>query len=130
MIKMNTTTTKVRIKSPFIAGLAYILLIVFIGTLITSGLLSMSGVRESSLPYFAYPLHVFALLIGGWIAGRRAKEKGWYYGGMSGSIYAVLLLLISFLGFDKSLGLESVMILLVSFASSALGGMIGVNTRR
>jgi putative membrane protein (TIGR04086 family) len=127
---MSSAATKVRIKSPFIAGLVYILIIVLLGTLVTSLLLSMSGIQESSLPYFAYPLHVIALLIGGWIAGRRAKEKGWYYGGMSGLIYAVLLLLISFLGLDQSLGMDSLMILLVSFASSALGGILGVNMKR
>jgi putative membrane protein (TIGR04086 family) len=124
-----STMSKVRIKSPFVAGLSYIMTIIFLGTVLTSLILSMSGVNESSLPFFAYPIHVIALLVGGWIAGRRAGERGWYYGGMSGLIYAILLLLLGFLGFDRALGLEAITILLISFGSSAIGGMFGVNSR-
>jgi putative membrane protein (TIGR04086 family) len=127
---MSSGSRNVRIRSPLIAGLFYIILIVFLGTLLISFLLSMSGIQESSLPYYAYPLHAIALFIGGWISGKRAKEKGWYYGGLSGIIYAVILMLIGFLGFDQGMGLDTLMILSISFGCSALGGMIGVNTAR
>jgi putative membrane protein (TIGR04086 family) len=127
---MSSGATKIRVKSPLLAGLIYILLIVFTGTLITSLLLSISGIQESSLPYFAYTIHILALLVGGWIAGKRAGEKGWYYGGMSGLLYALLLTLTSFLGNDHGLGLDSLLILLASSGSGALGGIFGVNMRR
>lgn len=127
---MSSGSRKVRIRSPLLAGLFYIIFIVVLGTLFISFLLSMSGIDENSLPYFAYPLHAIALFIGGWIAGKRARERGWYYGGLSGVIYAIVLMLIGFLGFDQSIGMDTLMILTISFGSSALGGMIGVNTAR
>src|SRR3990167_2195488 len=33
------------------------------------------------------------VILGGFIAGRLAKEKGWLYGGLSGHIYLLLFLL-------------------------------------
>lgn len=127
---MREGISKLRISSPLLAGLTYTLLTVLGGTLFTSLLLSFTGVKESSLSYFAYTILVVSLLIGGWASGKRAGERGWYHGGLCGIIYAVILVMISFLGYDQSLGMGSLMVLVISFASSALGGVFGVNMRK
>ncbi|WP_047151233.1 TIGR04086 family membrane protein [Aneurinibacillus tyrosinisolvens] len=119
-----------QIKFPIFAGTLYSLIIVFIGSLIASLLLAFTGVTEASLPKLVYIVNALALFIGGFVSGRRGQEKGWYYGGMTGIMYYVFLLLLGFLGFNSQLGMHNVYYLLLSFVISALGGIIGVNTTR
>jgi len=109
------------------AGLLYTLALVLGGALLTAFLLSFTDIRESSLPYFTYAINVIGLLLGGFVAGRRCGNKGWYYGGMTGLCYFLLVLLIGFLGFDVPMQLVTLLYLLGAFVIGAVGGIFGVN---
>jgi putative membrane protein (TIGR04086 family) len=108
-------------------GLLYTLALVLTGALLTALLLSYTNVRESSLPYFTYAINVIGLLLGGFVTGRRCGNKGWYYGGLTGLSYFLLVLLIGFLGFDVPMQLMTLLYLLGAFFISAVGGIFGVN---
>jgi putative membrane protein (TIGR04086 family) len=102
----------------------------FIGALVLSFFLWMSDLREQELSTYTYVVHGLSLLIGGFIAGKRSGEKGWYYGGLTGIVYGLLVLLIGFLALDASFNWKDSLQLLIAFLLSALGGIFGVNTQR
>ncbi|BAU27029.1 putative membrane protein (TIGR04086 family) [Aneurinibacillus soli] len=116
-----------QVKLPMLAGFVYALAIVLIGALVTSSMLAFSDTKESSLPLYVYMVNGFALFIGGFVSGKRSGEKGWYYGGLTGLLYFLFMLLVSFLGFDAKMGMTQVYQLLMALACSAMGGIIGVN---
>jgi putative membrane protein (TIGR04086 family) len=110
-----------------ITGLLYTLGMVLVCALITALLLSFTNLRESSLPYFTYGINVASLLLGGFVTGRGCGGKGWYYGGLTGLSYFLLVLLIGFLGFDTPMKWVTLLYLLGAFLIGAIGGIFGVN---
>jgi len=119
---LRSTSTSV------ITGLVSTFGLVLIGSLLTALLLAFTSLRESTLPYFTYTINVISLLIGGFITGRRCGGKGWYYGGLTGAAYFLLVLLVGFLGFDAPMQFSTLFYLFGAFILAALGGVIGVNS--
>ncbi|MFD2369837.1 TIGR04086 family membrane protein [Brevibacillus sp. GCM10020057] len=111
-----------------LTGLLYTLGLVLTGALLATFLLSFTDLRESSLPYFTYVINVIGLLTGGYVTGRRCGGKGWYYGGLTGITYFILVLLIGFLGFDAPMQWGMLLFLLGAFVLAGLGGILGVNS--
>lgn len=109
------------------AGLLYTLGLVLVGALIVALLLSFTSIRESSLPYFTYVINTIGLLVGGYVTGRRCGGKGWYYGGLTGLFYFLLVLLIGFLGFDAPMQWGTLLYLIGAFVMASIGGIFGVN---
>lgn len=99
-------------------------------TFFVSLLLLLTSMQENSLSVLIYFIHGIALLIGGFTTGRRIEEKGWYYGGLLGLVYCIIIVLIGLLGFQSSLNLTTILMFILTFSAGALGGMIGVNTRQ
>ncbi|WP_068784617.1 TIGR04086 family membrane protein [Paenibacillus phocaensis] len=120
----------VRLSQPTVAGLWYGFLWMMIGALILSLLLQGDMLEEYEMTLYTYLVHAAAVLFGGIVSGKRAKEKGWYQGALTGALYVLLLLLISFLAMDTSLGLREWGLILPGLVIGAIGGMIGVNLVR
>jgi putative membrane protein (TIGR04086 family) len=125
-----TKVNQVRISSPLLSGLLYAFLMMALGTLIVSLLLLWSNVQESSLPAYGKIIHALSIFVGGWVAGKRAGSRGWYYGGVLGALYATVIGIVAFLAYDNGLSLMSLALLGGAFGSGALGGMLGVNSRK
>lgn len=109
-------------------GLVYAFATLLILILILSFLLWQTGMDESGLSFWIYMLHGGAVLVGGFVAGRRSGRQGWYYGGLLGLSYCLILLLVGFLGFDQSISLSWLTLLGVALGGGGLGGIFGVNT--
>ncbi|MEW9700101.1 TIGR04086 family membrane protein [Paenibacillus sp. SI8] len=124
------SVSQVRITSPLFSGLLYSLIMMTIGTLVTSLFLLLTSAQETSLHTLTTIIHAASLFIGGWVSGKRAGARGWYHGGILGFVYFLLIFLIGFLAFDAGLNLQSLQLLIILFISGALGGMLGVNTRK
>lgn len=122
--------SQVRISSPLLSGLLYALFMMAIGTVIVSLLLLWSNVQESSLPAYGKIIHGLSVFVGGWVSGKRAGSRGWYHGGVLGVLYAIVVGIVGFLAYDNGLSLASLALLCGAFASGALGGMLGVNSRK
>lgn len=117
------------VRSPLLSGLLTVWLLVLFGSLITAFVLNVTHVQEQHFNYFSYTINIIALLIGGWIAGKKSGQRGWYYGALTGLFYAVIVFFIGMLAFDTSLDWRSLTLLVGSVAIAALGGMLGVNMR-
>lgn len=100
------------------------------GALALSVLLYSSSATEDKTLGYIYLVHIIALFIGGWTAGRRSGRKGWYYGGLTGFCYAMLVLVIGFLAMDAGITLQKLILVAAACACGALGGIFGVNMSR
>jgi putative membrane protein (TIGR04086 family) len=120
----------IRLSQPTVAGLWYGFLWMMIGALILSLLLQGDMLEEFEMTVYTYLVHAVAVLFGGIVSGKRAKQKGWYQGALTGALYVLLLLLISFLAMDTSLGLQEWALILPGFVLGSIGGMVGVNLVR
>ncbi len=119
-----------RVTSPLPAGLLHAFAAMIVCTLLVSLLLVFTNMREHNLSLYVYGIHGIALFMGGMTAGRRSGFKGWYFGGVTGILYTLLIMIISFLGFDAGLSIHTGILAVMSFVIGAVGGMIGVNLRR
>lgn len=106
------------------------LIIVLLGSLIVSFIFQFTSVSESKMPIFTYVVNALSLLTGGFVAGFKAKERGWFFGGMTGILYTIILILIAFLAFDVALTIKTLVSMISSFAIAAIGGIFGVNFSR
>ncbi|WP_135555019.1 TIGR04086 family membrane protein [Paenibacillus cymbidii] len=119
--------SRVKLSSPLLTGLTYAFFAMGLLTIVASLLLLATSQQEDELPVYAYVIHVLSLLLGGYAAGKRAGRRGWYYGGVLGVLYALVVWLVAFLGYDRGLDAQSLLFIGIAFLSGALGGMFGVN---
>lgn len=119
--------TKMRIVSPVWSGLVWSCIWLGIGALVLSLLLAGNAVQESGLVPWVFGIHGFAALAGGFVSARRAGQKGWYYGAANGALYALAVLLTSFLAADTDWSLRIAVLFGITMLAGALGGMFGVN---
>lgn len=123
----NSATGKVSGSSPVLFGLLIAIVLILLGSVITSMLLHFSSIKEANMPGFVYAVNGLSLIVGGIVAGRRAGKKGWYYGGLTGFLYFLIMALVGFLAFDISLQMQSLYYLIGAILCGTVGGMIGIN---
>lgn len=121
---------QVRISSPILSGLIFSLAVMLVGVLVVSLLLTVTGLGEDALPMFVYIIHGAALLIGGFVTGRKRGTKGWYHGGMLGILYWLLIMIVGFLSINATFGMDVLMTAGICFVTGAIGGILGVNTSK
>jgi len=121
---------KTRLGFPIVRGLTWAFGLMAAGALALSLILAFTGQKESSLPTAAIVIHLIAAFIGGAAAGKHSGSRGWYAGGATGLLYALLLYLIGFLGFDRGFHASALIAAAVAFAVGAIGGIIGVNLKK
>ncbi|MCM3785569.1 TIGR04086 family membrane protein [Neobacillus mesonae] len=120
----------IRIHSPLLSGLITAFSWMFVGALILSLFLWLTGMREQDLSFYTYLVHSISLLFGGFVSGKKSGERGWYHGGITGAVYGILVLIIGFLALDASIRLFDLLEWGIAFIVGALGGIFGVNTKK
>ncbi|MFF2480523.1 TIGR04086 family membrane protein [Paenibacillus sp. NPDC058071] len=118
------------IGSPVLAGILFAILWLAAGALLLSLLLHLGNMRENNLPAYSMGVHGLSALAGGIVSGKRSGRKGWYFGGLLGFVYSLIILIIGFLAADAGLSLRSLTLLTVALFAGAVGGMIGVNLKK
>lgn len=108
-------------------GLISVLVIVLSFSLIISLLLTFTNLTENSFKWIIVTLSFLSLFIGGFIAGGKAKQKGWLSGLGTGLLFSIITFLIQYLGYNTVFTMEQYMYHGGYLLSAILGGMIGVN---
>ncbi|SDX41410.1 TIGR04086 family membrane protein [Paenibacillus sp. CF384] len=121
---------KVHMASPMLAGILYASIWLALGAILLSTMLRWGSMQETQLPLYSLIVHGCASLAGGFVSGRRSGMRGWYYGGMLGIAYGLLILLVSFLSTNTGISGRTFTMLIETLLCGAFGGMIGVNTKR
>jgi len=123
-------TTRLPSAVPVLSGLLWAAIWLGAGTLLISLLLAGSALEETKLVPWTFGVHAFAAFCGGFVAARRAGRKGWYFGTLTGVLYLLGVLIVSFLAVDADWSPRVALAALATGAAGALGGMLGVNLRR
>lgn len=116
-----------KIGNAILYGTITIFIFVFFSSIVFAFILRFTSMQESSLQYIMTALSFFALFTGGFIAGRKGKQKGWLLGGLTGFIYSLIIFLYQFLGLDSLFNLEQVIYYVCYILISMMGGILGVN---
>lgn len=119
-----------RISGATLPGLWYAFLWMMIGALVLSLLLKWSSLEEQDLTTWTYIVHAFSLLAGAFVSGKRSTRKGWHQGALTGILYVILLIIISFLALDSSLKGADLLYFIPAFLIGAIGGIFGKNTQK
>jgi putative membrane protein (TIGR04086 family) len=117
-----------RNASPVASGLYWSGIWLAIGAIVLSIMLMGSSLSEFNMLPWVFGVHGCASLAGGFVSAKRSGRRGWYFGMANGMFYTLLLLIISFLATDASWTITVPILLAVTCAAGAFGGMLGVNT--
>lgn len=113
---------------PVLQGLIYAFAVAFGAILLASVLVTWTSVPEAKLPVITYIINLAAVLTGSFVAARRSKEKGWYYGGLTGLFYSLAITILGLMLVSASFTLHNVVQIAILTAVGGLGGVLGVNT--
>lgn len=102
----------------------------FLSTLLISTLYYFNIIGSNLFTIMELIIPLLSFLIGGIIIGRKSKNKGWLEGLKLGLILAILLLLISFLGFEMKFGVQTIIYYLIIVIITTFGSMIGINSQK
>lgn len=113
-----------------IKGSLVSIIITIIGLIIFSILLSYTSISESSIPTVTILITVISILIGSSLSMSSIKKNGIVNGVSIGLIYILFIyLLSSIIEGNFTLNTHSIIMILGSVLSGALGGIIGVNRK-
>jgi putative membrane protein (TIGR04086 family) len=108
-------------------GLAAILLLIMISSLVLSLLLRFTGLTESSLKWVTMGISFLTLFVGGFISGKKGQSKGWLLGGGTSLLFSFLVFLVQYLGYQSTFNSSQYMYHGIFLALSMIGGIMGVN---
>ena len=109
---------------------AFSIVITLIGLLIYSIILSYTSVAESTIPTIIIIITGISILIGSTISTANIKKNGIVNGILVGLIYISLIyLLSSIITGNFLLNINSIIMIIVSGLTGAVGGIIGVNMK-
>ncbi len=111
-------------------GSAISIIITLIGLLIYSIILSYTSVAETTMPVTIIIISAISILIGSTISTSNIKKNGIINGMFVGLIYiAIIYLLSSIVTGNFLLNITSIIMIITSVLTGALGGIIGVNKK-
>ncbi|GMA51938.1 hypothetical protein GCM10025857_32950 [Alicyclobacillus contaminans] len=118
-------------RYPVLYGLAFSLWWALVGIVCVAGWAHLGLPSDGQLLAAAYTTHCAAILLGAIAGSRAAAERGWFYGGMVGLVYALVMVAIGLVVFTTfTLDARGLFRLLVMCLIGCFGGIIGVNTVR
>ena len=113
-----------------IKGSEFSIIITLIGLLVYSIILSYTSVSESTIPTIVIIITAISILIGSTISTSNIKKNGIINGMFVGLIYiAIIYLLSSIVTGNFLLNITSIIMIITSVLTGALGGIIGVNKK-
>ena len=113
-----------------IKGSIFSIVITLIGLLVYSIILSYTSVSESTMPATIIIITAVSILIGSTISTSNIKKNGIVNGVLVGIIYiAIIYLISSIVTGNFLLNTDSIIMVIASTLTGALGGIIGVNKR-
>ncbi|HOL17684.1 MAG TPA: TIGR04086 family membrane protein [Bacillota bacterium] len=114
----------VAVLKGIVLALALSVVLLFIAALV----LYFTAVPEKITPYLVFGISIIAIMAGSFSAGKSIGSRGWLYGGITGFVFVVLMLVGGlFVLDDLSPGWNFATKLFLGFIFGAVGGMWGVN---
>ena len=129
MKEMNSEGTKGNLIR-ILKGSAFSIVITLVLLLIYSALLTYTSLNENTMPIFVIAITAISILAGSLISSINIKKNGLTNGAMVGLIYILAIyLLSSVISKNFSLNMYSIIMVIASVMTGAIGGIIGVNRK-
>lgn len=113
-----------------IKGSIFSIVITLIGLLVYSIILSYTSISEGTMPATIIIITAVSILIGSTISTSNIKKNGIVNGVLVGIIYiAIIYLISSIVTGNFLLNTNSIIMVIASTLTGALGGIIGVNKK-
>lgn len=116
--------------APVLQGLIYAFAVAIVAVVLMAMIVTWTSLPEAKLPIVTYGINLISVLTGAYMAARRAGEKGWYYGGLTGFFYTISVTILGLLLVSASFTLHNLFQIALLSAIGSLGGVVGVNVRR
>ena len=107
----------------------YIISILFFSVIIITILNYFNIFGNKLVTIFKIISALVSIFVGGFIVGKKAKEKGWLEGLKFGIIIITILFLINWIILKQELNIKNFIYYLILITSSILGGMIGISKK-
>lgn len=138
MPKSNHQTVQKAVGTGFSSGLMFMLKAVFISYCLSVALLFIVSALATFNAFSDYTISVmvnlvtaFGVSLCGFMSGRHFASKGIIYGALCGIIYAFLLFILGNLATREfHIGSDSLTAFSIGIICGAVGGIVGINTRR
>lgn len=114
----------------YFKALLYIFVPILVFSIILSIFYYFNLIGSNMLHYLQLFITAISMLVGGIYIGSKAVKKGWLEGIKIGLEVVIILFILSYLAFDQSLHIKTIIYYLVLIISSMLGSMIGINNRK
>ena len=106
-------------------GVTLVLLLIF------ATILTYTNIAESTIPAVIIVITAISLLIGSTIASRSMRKNGLLNGAMIGTIYLLIIYIISsIIGGSFAINLKSIIMIIAGMLFGIIGGIVGVNTKK
>lgn len=113
-----------------IKGSVFSIVITLIGLLVYSIILSYTSISETTMPATIIIVTAVSILIGSTISTANIKKNGIVNGVLVGLIYiAIIYLISSIVTGNFLLNTNSIIMMIASVLTGAMGGIIGVNKK-
>ena len=113
----------------YLKTLLYVTIGTFFFNLILTLLYYFNIIGANVNSYLKLIFMAIIMITGGLMIGLKADKKGWLEGIKIGGLVICLMFLVSYLGFDKSLNIKSIIYYVLLILSSMLGSVIGINKK-
>ena len=107
----------------------YIFIIILSGLLILTPLNYFDIFNNTIATIIKIIIPILAFFIGGVLIGKKSQKKGWLEGIKLSMFVIILFILISYIGFNESFKLKSLIFYITLIISSILGSIIGINKK-
>lgn len=115
--------------APVLQGLIYAFTVAIVAVVLAAMIVTWTSMPEAKLPVVTYGINLISVLTGSFMAARRAGEKGWYYGGLTGLFYTISVTILGLLLVSASFTLHNLFQIALLSVIGSLGGVIGVNVK-
>ena len=110
-------------------SILYIISTILILTFLITFLNYFNIINDKIISILKILIPIISLFIGGFIIGKKSKNKGWLEGIKLGIIFSILLLIFNFLAFSNSFKLKYLLFYTIIIISSIFGSIIGINRK-
>lgn len=113
----------------YLKALLYIFIPILFFNLILAILYYFNIINNKTLSILNTILILISMFIGGLYIGSKSNKNGYLEGIKLGILTILILFIISYLAFDNSLSVKSLIYYLAAVISSIIGSMLGINKK-
>ncbi|MCG8540724.1 MAG: TIGR04086 family membrane protein [Clostridia bacterium] len=114
----------------YFRSIATSLIITVIIMLILAAIITYTSVSESIMPAFSSIITILSIAFSGLLAARTLRKRGLIHGLITGAIYILLVIFLSWV-FIRNFSVDKFVMMkgMIGIFSGGIGGMIGVNLK-